>query len=113
MIGQFKLSLGLLHKNASRKKRRVLSQHWVSTQTAKFKVVCNVRLFTSYSIDSNLQDKIAGQGGVRKWMFCKCDGGIFRKLATISDNKDSKQTKAVIEQMPLGLCQKKKKKKGK
>ena len=33
---------------------------------AKFKVVRNVRLFTSYSIDSNLKDEIAGQDGVRK-----------------------------------------------
>ena len=41
---------------------------------AKFKVVRNVRLFTSYSIDSNLQDEIDGQDGVRKWMFCNFDG---------------------------------------
>ena len=41
--------------------------------TAKFKVVRNVRLFTSYSIHSNLQDEIAGQDGVRKWMFCNFD----------------------------------------
>ena len=36
------------------------------THTAKFKVVRNVRLFPSYSIDSNLQDEIAGQDGVSK-----------------------------------------------
>ena len=60
---------------------------------AKFKVVRNVRLFTSYSIDSNLQDEIAGQDGVRKWTYCKFDG---RSSGNI-DNKDSKQTKVVIE----------------
>ena len=30
-----------------------------------FKVICNVCLFTSYSIDSNLQDEIASQDGVK------------------------------------------------
>ena len=34
--------------------------------TAKFKVLRNVHLFTSYSIYSDLQDEIAGQDGVRK-----------------------------------------------
>ena len=44
----------------------------------------NVRLFTSYLIDSNLQDEIAGQDGVRKWTFLLTwREKIFRKLLTI------------------------------
>ena len=42
--------------------------------TAKFKVTRNVRLFTLYSVNSNLQDEIAGQDGSKKWTFCKFDG---------------------------------------
>ena len=41
--------------------------------TAKFKVMHKVRLLTSYSINSNLQDEIAGQDGAKKWTFCKFD----------------------------------------
>ena len=51
---------------------------------AKFKVMRNVRLFTSYWIDSNLEDEIAGQDGVRKWTFLQTWWEkIFRKLSTI------------------------------
>ena len=68
----------LLYENASREKRRVLSHPDCGIgnrpHMAKFKVVRNVRLFTSYSIDSNLQDEIAGQDGIRKLTFHKFDG---------------------------------------
>ena len=83
MIGQFKVhtndrNLAYFTKMRAGKKRRVLLHPEYSIgnrpHTAKFKVVRNVRLFTSYPIDSNLQDKIAGQHGIRKWTFCKFDG---------------------------------------
>ena len=67
----------------------------------KFKVVHNVRLFTSYSVDSNLQDKIAGRDGVRKWKFCKFD----RRSQEIVNNKDSKQKYiwGIVKQIQHGL----------
>ena len=70
--------------------------------TAKFKVVRNVRLFTTHSIDSNLQDEIAGQDGVRKRTFCKFD--VRRSFGNI-DNKDSKQKYlwSIVKQLEHGL----------
>ena len=52
---------------------------------AKFKVVRNVHLFASYSIDSNLQDKIAGQDG--RGRFANLTGEDLQKII----DKDSKQ----------------------
>ena len=71
--------------------------------TAKFKIVRNVglRLFTSYSIDSNLQDEIAGQDGVRIWR-----KKIFRKLSTIwipSKLKRVKYLWGMVKQIQHGL----------
>ena len=60
-------------------------------RTAKFKAVRNVSLLTSYSIDLNLQDELAGQDGVRKWMICKL---TEEDLQEINDNKGFKQTKS-------------------
>ena len=66
MIGQFKLT------------RMTAPGYRIGNRphTANFKVVPNVRLFTSYSIDSSLQDEITSQDGVRKWTLCKFDGRI-------------------------------------
>ena len=78
MIGQFKLSThdcnsAYFMKAQAWKKRRVLyctPDYGIGNQphTAKSKVVRNVCLFTSFSIDSNLQDELDGQDGVRNWM---------------------------------------------
>ena len=84
MIGQFKLTrmtviiLAYFTKTRAGKKvgYYLTPDYRIGNRShmAKFKVVSNIRLFTSYSIDSNLQDEIAGQDGVRKCIFCKFDG---------------------------------------
>ena len=82
MIGQFRLTRMTVIWPTSRKREEGKTKGYYRTpyyrignrpHTAKFKVVRNVRLFTSYSIHSNLQDEIAGQDGVRNWMFCNFD----------------------------------------
>ena len=82
MIGQFKLTHITVIWPTSRKREQGKKKGYYRSpdyrignrsQTAKFKVVRNVRLFTSHSIDSNLQDEIAGQDSVRKWTFFKFD----------------------------------------
>ena len=93
MIGQFKLMRTTVIWPTSRKRKQGKKEGYYRTpdycignrpQTAKFKVVRNVRLFTSYSIDSNLQGEIAGQDGIRKWTFLQTwQEKIFRKLLTI------------------------------
>ena len=74
MIGQFKLTRISVIWPTSWKREHGKKEGYYCTpdyrignrpHTAKFKVVRYVRLFTSYSIDSNLQDEIAGQDGVR------------------------------------------------
>ena len=73
MIGQFKLTRMTVIWPISRKReqgkkcyRNLDYRIGNRSNAAKFKVVRNVRLCTSYSIDSNLQDEIAGQDGVSK-----------------------------------------------
>ena len=80
MIGQFKLKHMAVIWPTSRKHEQGKKKSTFGTpdyrignrpQTAEFKVMRNVNyVFLLYSIDSNLQDKIAGQDGVRKWTFC-------------------------------------------
>ena len=71
--------------------------------TAKFKVVRNVRLFTLYSIDSNLQDEIAGHDGIRKWTFLQTwRKKIFRKLSTIRIY-EVKYLWGIVKQIQYGL----------
>ena len=70
MIGQFKLMPMTVIWPTSRKPQQGKKEGYYRTpdyclgnrpRMAKFKVVRNVRLFTSYSINSNLQDETAGQ----------------------------------------------------
>ena len=95
MIGQFKLMRMTVIWPTPQKHEQGKKEGYYCTpdyrignrpHTAKFKVVRNVRLFTSYSIDSNLQDEIAGQDGVRKWTFLQTWRG--EDLQEIIDNKD-------------------------
>ena len=92
MIGQFKLTRMTVIWPSSRLTRAGKKEGYYRTpdyrignrpHTAKFKVVRNVRLFTFYSNDSNLQDEIAGQVGVRKWPFLQIwREKMFRKSST-------------------------------
>ena len=69
---------------------------------AKFKVVRNVHLFASFSIDSNLQDEIAGQNG-RGW-FANLTGEDLQKII----DKDSKQKYlwGIVKQIQHGYFEK-------
>ena len=69
MIGQFKLTRMTVIWPTSRKCEQGKKEGYYRTpdyrirnrlHTAKFKVVRNVRLFTLYSIDSNLKNEIGG-----------------------------------------------------
>ena len=65
----------------------------------------NVRLFILYSIDSNRQDEIAGQDGVRKWMFLQTwREKIFMKLSIIRIN-EVEYLWGIVKQIQHGLFQ--------
>ena len=112
MIGQFKLTRMTVTWSTSRKREQGKKEGYYHTpdyrignrpHTAKFKVVRNVRLFTLYSNDSNLQDEIAGQDGVRKWTFLQTwREKIFKKLLT-TKIYEVKYLWGIVKQIQHGL----------
>ena len=87
---------GLLHEHAAGKK-----EGYSRTPDYPTRRSSRACVFTSYSYHSNLQDEIAGQDGVRKWMFCKFE----EDLQEIINYEDSKQKYlwGIVKQIQHGL----------